>query len=213
MQQLADRGLISHRVFSIYLGPNNLNATGQLVLGGVDRAKRDGPVHTARMRPDQSGQPNHIQVLNAALRDADGSTVASYSLPADQQNDPLLDSGTARWDLPTPVFTAVMAKLGNADLRPLKYGYEADCKLRGPDSKEVIVATLEGNVDVEVPLSRVVGEFDGTRCITYVSNGGTGSGGLGDEFMRSIYATFDYDARTIHYSKAKYTDETDIVAV
>lgn len=63
---------------------------------------------------------------------------------------------------------------------------------------------------MEISLDRVVGEYDGTRCITYLETGGTRAGSLGDEFLRNVYTTFDYDAKTISFSKVKYTAMTDI---
>lgn len=216
LQQLADRGLVSHRVFSLYLGRNDPDATGQLIFGGVDKAKRDGPVHTLKMNPDINGQPNNVNITRMEYKDAGGNTKVTAIIPKDKQTDCLWDSGTPRMDLPVPIFKAVMEKLGNPTYKRLGSGYEADCHLRvgGHDSNEAIVVTLEGTVEIKVPISRLVGEHPGSyKCITFLEQSDTYAGALGDEFLRSVYTTFDYDAMTIQVSQAKYTDETDIHAL
>ncbi|KAL7955137.1 hypothetical protein V8C34DRAFT_292530 [Trichoderma compactum] len=43
VQQLSDRDILKTRAFSIYLGRDEPHATGHLLLGGVDEAKRVGP--------------------------------------------------------------------------------------------------------------------------------------------------------------------------
>lgn len=212
LQQITDRGLVSHRVFSMYLGPNELNATGELILGGMDRAKQDGAVHTLPMRPNLSGQPNNVQITAVALRKADGSNVTA-EIPENQQMDSVWDSGSPGWEVPEPVFEAALAALDNADKKTLAYGYEVDCKYRAAESNDALVLTFTDGVEVDISLDRVVGEYDGTRCITYLETGGTGAGLLGDEFLRSVYTTFDYDAKTISFSKVKYTEMTDIQAL
>lgn len=73
--------------------------------------------------------------------------------------------------------------------------------------------TFRDGVEVYTSLDRMVGEYDETRCITYLETGGTGAGLLGDEFLRTLYTTFDYDAKTISFSKVKYTALTDIQAL
>ncbi|OAA71668.1 Peptidase aspartic [Akanthomyces lecanii RCEF 1005] len=209
LQQIADRGLISHRVLSMYLGPNVLNATGELLFGGVDRAKQDGVVHTLPMRPNLSGQPNNVQITAVTLRRADSSNVTA-NIPESQQMESVWDSGNPGWEIPEPVFEAALAALGNPDKKTLAYGYEVDCKYRAIESEDVLEVTFTDGVEVEISLDRVVGEYDGTRCITYLETGGTGAGSLGDEFLRNVYTTFDYDAKTISFSKVKYTAMTDI---
>ncbi len=45
-QQLSDRGILQTRAFSIYLGSDDQDTVGHLLLGGIDKAKRGGPVFT-----------------------------------------------------------------------------------------------------------------------------------------------------------------------
>lgn len=208
LQQLADAHLIPRRAFGLYLGANTLAATGQLLLGGADKAKQDGPLHVLAMKPNQSGQPNNVHVVAVTLTKADGTNVTA-TIPEDRQSDTTWDSGNPAWALPTAVFDAAMAALGNAEKKELAYGLEVDCKYRDAAAGDAIVATLEGDVEAVVTLDRVVGEYDDSRCITYLENGGTGVG-FGAEFLRNMYSVFDYDAMTISFSKVKYTDATDI---
>lgn len=44
MQAMYETGYIKKRAYSVFLGPGDGIVLGQLVVGGIDRAKRRGPV-------------------------------------------------------------------------------------------------------------------------------------------------------------------------
>lgn len=132
LQQIADRGLVSHRVFSMYLGPNELNAAGDLILGGLDRAKQDGTVsYPPDAAESERAAEQRADYSRGAPQGADGSNVTA-DIPVNQQMDSVWDSGSLGWEIPEPVFEAALAALDNADKKTLANGYEVDCKYWRP---------------------------------------------------------------------------------
>ncbi|TFB01690.1 hypothetical protein CCMA1212_006298 [Trichoderma ghanense] len=103
VQQLADQGIMQTRAFSIYLGENRPDAVGHLLIGGVDEAKREGPVFTQKL-----DKPWGMEYLSFTL-DKDGKKTV-WSMGPGNETD--WDTGASYWGLPTDVFNAVAAELG-----------------------------------------------------------------------------------------------------
>lgn len=211
LQQLFDKKLISRRIFSIYLGPNDPDAVGTLLIGGKDLAKRQGTVYKRNMvdidDPEAQQQPNRMKILGHRLEDGGKNT--DYPASGDD-NVRLWDSGSPRWDFPTDVFPAIVQHFGlGKDTDPNVGRYEVDCKYRtpGPDR---IVTLFEDGAEVEVPYHILPTKLSSGKCQIDV---GSGAGLMGDAFLRGVYATFDYDKLTIEFAAAKYTKNTNIVKV
>jgi hypothetical protein len=220
VQQLFEKGIISKRAFSVYLGPDNPNATGTLILGGIDRAKRTGPVgvlpYVNPTSSEASNGPFNMNYTSMSLVSATGNST-TFSIM--KGSFAIWDTGNPAWGLPQAAFESVtqyfeLPTNTSTGGDPLT----VDCKFRQPTTTTLNVGLLNGFV-VNIPLHRLVTQLDTNTCIISVTGfSGTGSAGgvgagWGDAFLRNVYATFDLDSGTITVSNVKYTDEEDIVAI
>lgn len=210
VQQLSDRDILKTRAFSVYLGPDEPDAIGHLLLGGVDEAKRDGPVFTQKL-----DSPWDVEYSSFTLDKGGEKTV----WPIDSGNTVTWDTGAAYLGLPTAVFNAVAAVLElPANVTSTQDPYEVDCKHR-----DIVDTVLEvgfpGNGTIKIPVGRLVTKLDSGKCVTYALNGAGGPGetdtatNFGTPFLRSVYATYNLDTLELTYSQVKYTDEEQIVAI
>lgn len=210
LQQLSDRDVLKTRAFSIYLGQDDPDAVGHLLLGGVDEAKRDGPVFTQTL-----DSPWEVEYSSFALDQGGERTV----WPIEAGNTSTWDTGAGSWGLPTVVFKTVAAVLGLPDdLDMTKNPYEVDCKHR-----KIVDTVLEvgfpGNATIKVPVGRLVTKLESGKCVTFILNGNGGTGEtpiatvFGAPFLRSVYATYNLDTLEVTYSQVKYTEEEQIVAI
>ncbi|KAL7942045.1 aspartic peptidase domain-containing protein [Trichoderma barbatum] len=211
IQQLANRGILKTRAFSVYHGPDEPDAIGHLLLGGIDEAKRDGPVFTHKL-----DVPWDVEYSSFTLEKDGEKTV----WPMEPGSSADWDTGATYWGLPTVVFNAVAAALGLPEnvTTTMKDPYEVDCKHR--DIMDTVLEVgFPGNGTIKVPVGRLVTTLDSGRCVTYALNGVGGSStttvatNFGAPFLRSVYATYNLDTLEVTYSQVKYTDEERIVAI
>ncbi|KAM0462210.1 hypothetical protein ACHAO4_001411 [Trichoderma viride] len=209
LNQLKQKGLISRRAFSVYLGPNDADATGSLLIGGIDLAKRHGPVYKVNVEdpsiPAANSQPNFVSLASLELQLANGTKLTSTY---DNGTYALWDTGNPHWYVQQDLFDALTNYWGipNPDLTndPV-----VDCKFRKPSADSITVNIAPG-VSLDVPLSSIpVDMGDGTCTVPVYPYGDA----LGDPFLRNVYFTFDYEDLTIEFSLVKYTDETNIVKI
>ncbi|KAL7929336.1 aspartic endopeptidase [Trichoderma chlorosporum] len=209
LNQLYEHGVISRRAFSVYLGPNDADAKGSLLLGGIDLAKRQGPVHKLNVldptTPAANEQPNWISLSSLELQLANGTNVTSTY---DNGTYALWDTGSPGWYVQQDMFDALTSYWGLSNPDPNDTLF-VDCKFREP-SNDSIAVNLGPGVVINVPLSSLpIDNGDGT-CTAPVAPFGTL---LGDAYLRNVYFTFDYEDLTIEFSLAKYTNETNIVKI
>ncbi|KAL5086178.1 hypothetical protein Trisim1_009510 [Trichoderma cf. simile WF8] len=209
INQLKEHGVISRRAFSVYLGPNDADAKASLLIGGIDLAKRQGPVYKLDVLDpttiNANEQPNWIPLSSLELQLANGTKVTSTY---DNGTYALWDTGSPGWYVQQDLFDALTSYwgLGNPDPNDTLF---VDCKFREPSDDSIAVNLGQGIV-FNVPLSSIpIDNGDGT-CTAPVAPFGTL---MGDTFLRNVYFTFDYDNLTIEFSLAKYTDETNIVKI
>ncbi|KAL7811153.1 acid protease [Trichoderma gracile] len=210
VQQLADQGIIKTRAFSIYLGEDKPDAVGHLLIGGVDEAKREGPVFTQKL-----DTPWGMEYSSFTLEKGGKRSV----WPIGPGNETDWDTGASYWGLPTDVFTAVAAELGlPEDIDAVESPYEVDCKYRDV-ADAVLEVGFPNNGVIKVPVGRLVTKLDSGKCVTFALNGTGGPGYtpvatvFGQPFLRSVYATYNLDTLEVSYSQVKYTDEERIVAI
>ncbi|KAF3057740.1 Candidapepsin [Trichoderma lentiforme] len=209
INQLYEHGVISRRAFSVYLGPNDADAKASLLIGGIDLAKRQGPVYKLDVLDPTTiaanEQPNWIPLSSLELQLANGTKVTSTY---DNGTYALWDTGSPGWYVQQDLFDALTSYWGLANPDPNDTLF-VDCKFREPSDDSIAVNLGQGIV-FNVPLSSLpIDNGDGT-CTAPVAPFGTL---MGDTFLRNVYFTFDYDNLTIEFSLAKYTDETNIVKI
>ncbi|RFU74999.1 hypothetical protein TARUN_7230 [Trichoderma arundinaceum] len=213
VQQLSDRDILKTRAFSIYLGPDDPDAVGHLLLGGVDRAKQDGPVFTLPIDSPWNPEYSDFALIQ------NGPTPTRTVFPIGPGNSTTWDTGASYWGLPSAAFDAIAAILGiPADVDLKTNPYEVDCKHR-ENTDAVFEASFPGNATIKVPVGRLVTKLDSGKCVTFILPG-IGSPEpsdtatvFGTPFLRNVYATYNLDTREISFSQVKYTDEEDIVAI
>ncbi|RFU78345.1 hypothetical protein TARUN_3867 [Trichoderma arundinaceum] len=209
LNQLYEHGVISRRAFSVYLGPNNPDAKGSLLIGGIDLAKRQGPVYKLDVQDptnvEANGQPNWVSLSSLELHLANGTkTTSTY----ENGTYALWDTGSPGWYVQQDMFDALTNYWGltNPDLNN---DLVVDCKFREP-SDDFIAVNLGQGAIINVPLSSLpIDRGDGTCTVPVAPFGNL----LGDTYLRNVYFTFDYDNLTIEFSLVKYTDETNIVKI
>ena len=211
VQQLTDRGVLRRRAFSVYLGPDDPDAVGTLLLGGVDKAKQAGPVIKMPLTIADDF-PLQINYTSLELRQP-GNTTAFTIDPGSYS---FWDTGNWMWRFPTPAFNAIAQALGIPDdVDSTASAYPVDCAKREIENATVAVG-FPGGESIQVPLGHLVSRLDDGSCISqigaYEGNGGPSEPGnaFGAPFLRSVYVTFDLDDLTVSFSKARYTTDEDI---
>lgn len=193
------------------MGPNDANAEGALLIGGIDRAKRQGTVYKRKMvgpsDPETLHMPNRMRLHDYQIQQDDKKI--DYSIPDEENSPAIWDTGIYRWRFPMDVFKAVTAYFGVEDPDPSSEQYEVDCKFR-EESKDGITSVFDDGAEVKVPFHILPMQLPNGKCIIDV---GTYATDMGTPFLRGVYATFDYDDLTIEFAQAKYTSKTDIVRV
>ncbi|KAK5991554.1 Candidapepsin-like protein [Cladobotryum mycophilum] len=209
LQQLYEHGAISRRAFSVYLGPNNQNATGTILIGGIDRAKRQGPVFKRKVwdptNPQANMQPNFINIIGMELQLSNGVNTP-YTYP--NETYALMDTGTPGWYMPQKMYGLVAQYFGIQNPNP-NNDLVVDCKYRTP-TKDSLAVDFGDGAKIAVPLHRIVTQLENGNCIVPIAPYGQL---LGDPFLRGLYFTFDYDELTVEFAAVKYTDDCDIVKI
>jgi hypothetical protein len=229
ISQLAARGIIPKRAFSIYLGPDIPDAKGTLLLGGIDRAKIGGPVFTFPVvNPSAFQSPYNVNFTSFELMRPENGTAKSNTTvyPQPPGSTALLDTGNFAWGLPLDLFNDLLPVLGlPADTDPYVPPFAVDCKLR--EVTDVVISVIfpspsgsSAAPKIDIPLGRLITTLGGedARCAIFVdgvepSVGPNPNNAFGAPFLRNVYTTFDMDALTVSFAPVRYTDEQDVMAI
>lgn len=222
LAQLKNASSINRKSVSVYLG-GDTNSNGSLVLGAFyDKAKVASKPFTVKMVDPSSqslalGETNFVNVTKIEVVVGKNRT-AFYPGPSpDIGQSTQLDTGNPEWLLPTPVFNAVTAGLGNPTQRIYKGARPlvVDCKYRSAMHAKGYVTTTFGNAgSLKVPLHSLVDEFADGTCGTHLYEVGVSNGtaAFGAPWLRNVYAIFDQEALTVTLAQAKHTTQQHIVA-
>lgn len=214
IQQLYDRKFIDSRAFSLYLGPNEESATGELLLGGINLARRNGSTFKVNMvdplDPAVYNMPNRVYVHGYRIETNKNDPAVFPSTNANGTIT-LLDSGSPRMYLPQAVFDFLITYFGVSKdgFDPNSTHYRVDCKFR-KKSKDTMYVRFDGGKEIAVPLHTLPTKVGGDKCFLDI---GRWDGLLGDPFLRSTYATFNYDDLTVEMSQANYAGGSNIVKI
>jgi Eukaryotic aspartyl protease len=210
---LKNVGAIATAAFSLYLnGPGA--QTGQILFGGVNRAKYQGPLVTfdIPINPDVGVVDTYLAPITAISLTTDGSSKKLDFEP--QYGD--LDSGTSTLILPGNLITSLVNNIGGTFASNLGL-FIAPCSVANGNT------TLDfslGGLTIRVPLSDVVVQphiylqsdesilANGVdQCVVTVASGSKLF--LGDTFLRSAYAVFDVDNKQVSLAQANFGSTTD----
>lgn len=226
LEQLYGKSLIEKRAFSIYLGPDAPDATGAMIVSGLDRAKQASafvnvPMADVGNATVTQNSTNYIyQSSYSVTLEGDGTTAGSSRSTTTKfiiNNDDklmLIDTGVSRWDMPHDVFVNGVAPFFGIEVDPNEYQFApfaVDCSYRIASWSNTVNVYFNNDADViKVPLAGLVTEFAPGQCILNVD----GTGGIfGAPFLRNVLSVYDNEALTVSFSQVKYTDEEDIIAL
>ena len=197
---LKNQGVIAKNAYSLYLNSPNA-ATGQIIFGGVDKAKYSGSLIAVPVTSDRELRIT-LNSLKAVGKNINGNI------------DVLLDSGTTitylQQDVAQDIIDAFQTEL-KLDGQGHTF-YVTDCQTSG---------TVDFNFDNNAKISVPASEF--TAPLSYANGqpypkcqlllGISDANILGDNFLRSAYLVYDLDDDKISLAQVKYTSASNIAAL
>lgn len=227
LEQLYSRALVAKRAFSIYLGPDDPDATGAMIISGVDRAKQASEFVTIPMVDVgnislSENATNYVYQSSYSVTLAGNGTSVGTNTTAfplgDADKKMLVDTGTSRWDMPQAVFANGVAPFfgiaisGDGGGNPSQLApFTVDCAYRNASPLNTINVYFNDDKDViRVPFAGLVTEWAPGQCIVNVDGG---QGVFGAPFLRNVLSVYDNEKLTVSFSQVRYTDEEDIVAL
>lgn len=206
---LAKSGTLDRNIVSILLPRDDDDdirvPPGEIVFGSLDEGLYEGPLSTHPLYPPGTTQW-HIEATSASVSSANGTLLASESLPG----------YTARLHTYFP-YTALPPFIGNAIMNATG----ADCS-DGCKGCEVNCSTLHELPHVTINLGghniTITGEdytvktdiqwpfcaYPGEYCQVNIGPDGSDGGeesktiDLGTSFLRGVYSAYDFDDRSVH---------------
>lgn len=193
--RLKNLGIIQSNSYSVWLGKNNVSQ-GSVLFGGLDTSRFTGPLTKLPIINEYSklGVEHPIRT-NVLLNGISGDNVdVDYDVVA------LLDTGTTLAYLPQ-VYIDPLVEKTNGVYDEGQYNVSCDVL----SSKEEISFKFSG-IDIKVPLGDLIFQVNGydtsEGCVLGVLDGGNKSAILGDVFLKSAYAVFDFDNYEIALAQA-----------
>jgi hypothetical protein len=219
LPQLKNASTINYMATSYYLGPDDSDAKGEMILGGAyDAAKIGGDIITLPMVDPfntslTSGQTNVVNVTALEVVAGQNSTRETYG--KDNVGSPvLLDTGVASWYVPVDIADAIIAGLGGlvGEPNPRQPYNRVDCKYRSAEYAKGHVSVEFGSAGkVDIPLDSLVTKLSDDSCVTYVYGRGDQLSIFGDAFLRGVYSIFDQETFTVSLAEVRHTEEQNIV--
>lgn len=225
LPELKNASKISHIASSIYLGPDDLEASGaQMLLGGAyDRAKFTGDLITIPMADPfnvslTGGQTNSVNVTAIEVTLGNGedksvnSTVEKYGQEGEGVSV-LLDTGVASFYLTEKTLAPIYHAFGDVGAPPFGQQYQVvDCKYSDPSRSDGHITVEFGpHGKVSIPFHALVSQFPDGTCGLFLTSRGDQPSIFGDPFLRGVYSIFDQETFTISLGEVRHTDEEDIV--
>lgn len=228
LDSLYESGSIRSRAFSLYLDDLK-SGSGSILFGGVDHAKYEGDLVPLAVQKDtdpKSGTHDMYTAQSLLLTSVSASINGSTSQHTSPgfQSTVIIDSGAGFLGLPPALYDQVIA------LAPVASEYDGFatmlCKHANMDAHVTVALTgVDGiSKSIDIPFFNLVvplyeGTYDNSTpalhqgeelCAFTVSKGEV----LGDPFLRSAYAVFNIDEKTISLAQAKYdAGASDIRAI
>lgn len=195
-------GLINRAAYSVFLNSTNAT-TGVVLFGGVDHAKYEGQLTTMPMVFDE------YTVEGIVLRDfyiaENGSR--KYNMTNSTTYQATLDIDSRFSSFPMGLVDHFVDVLDGSYDKSIN-AYQVPCIGHSDIS---LVFDFSGKV-IEVPYSEFITTHRG-RCVIAEERYAT-KFKLGVNFMRSVYAVFDMEDKTISLAQAKYSnDDEDLEAI
>ena len=185
-------------------------ATGSILFGGVDTAKYDGPLINLPIVNDFGEKGTErmlVEFTSLAAKNKSGSKdlVSSTVYPA------LIDSGAGGVQAPGFIVKALMDYTGAVIDASLGGPAAVPCNLSTAEASIVFGFGGKGGPQISVPLADLIDPTpapvffeDGTpACVLGIRESQENTLTLGDPFLRSAYAVFNLEKKTIALAQAK----------
>ena len=203
VDNLAIQNVTNSRAYSIALGSMN-SSTGALVFGGIDTKKFTGKLAKLPVVDAVDGK-TRLTIDYKSLSVASSNGSKSFDVTS---TNVLVDSGSTftklEASLTQQIWDVVDAKKNDKIGFPL-----VDCSVKNMTGG--VTFGFEG-VNITVPFSDMVYEVQGICAFGIVKTAGDDQQILGDTFLRSAYAVFDFDNKNIHLAQYQNCG-TEIVAI
>ncbi|KAK5166091.1 uncharacterized protein LTR77_008352 [Saxophila tyrrhenica] len=225
LDSLFDAGHIKSRSYSLYLDDVS-SQTGSILFGGIDSAKFSGDLVTLPVQKDLSPTSwthgmyiSQDLLLTSVSATRKGKT--SKLTPKKYASTVLIDSGAAALSLPPSIYDEVMSALPSAS----QHGETSAVFCKDADMDASLTLGLTGadgksTAHIQIPYSNLIvpvyqGAYEDSKpymqdgeplCVFALAKGAEDGNVLGDPLLRSAYAVFSLDEKTISLAQARYGD-------
>ena len=191
-QSLKNQGYLDKNAYSLYLDSAE-SPLGTIIFGGKDTSKYEGELKTLPI--------THDFRLAVAL---ESISSGNFTVSGNQINS-MFDTGSTFTWLQPQIYQPLAEKYGWT--KQPGGGYHGPCE--GDD----LVFDFGYDLKISVPYNQLITRYDGKQCWVYIIEHPTDEiiNILGDNFLRSVYAVFDLDERTISAAPVVYTSDSNVV--
>jgi hypothetical protein len=218
LPQLKNASTIDRLAVSAYLGPDEIDAQPEMLLGGFyDKAKMGGRPFTIPMVDPTSlaanSQTNNVNITSLSVTVGNKTQTTHYGPgPYNQGLITLIDTGNSNWGPPPALFDHAVSAWQNFHNDPTTITQSVNCKYRLPENNPGHITVRFGSAgSITVPIHRLVTPLRDGSCVTFLERGLDDGSNLGDPFIRSTYAIWDQEAFTVTLAQVRYTTERDVV--
>ncbi|RLV96674.1 Candidapepsin-10 [Spathaspora sp. JA1] len=198
LAELANRGIIHRRAYSIYLGP--LEGKGSVLFGGIDRQKiKRGTLKKIPMVTNSS----HIAVNVDRIEISSKKAVNMVSQESTKYN---LETARSYSIFPENVIDGIAAALGGEFNHNLQ-AYSSNCSLADTSTMRLQF----GNTTFDIPTKALISARNQNSCYLSVDSGEQFSFGV--DILRYLYTVVDFDEMKVSFAAVKFTDEENIEAM
>jgi hypothetical protein len=203
---LVSSGAIKSAAYSLWL--NKFDGTGNLLFGGVNKARYQGELQTV---PILQVHDDYYSLTIALTEISVKSTKSTKSFATGLPLAVTLDNGSAFIVLPQEIVDPIFKEVGASYLKEDSAAY-IPCKMAKADYN---VTFGFSGAKVTIPISELV--FDGyvmenfpkDTCVFGISYGEPGVSLMGDTFLRSAYVVYDLENNEISLADTNYDGGDD----
>jgi hypothetical protein len=209
VDQMVSQKLINSRTYSLFLDDISAS-TGNILFGGVDTAKFNGPLSTFPINTDASGAASQFTITLTGLSvTAPGKSATGVGASSLYPLSVLLDSGSSYMSLPSAMVKSIATAVGASYSNQLGGYILPNC------NSQFSSGTLNfffSGVQIQVPYNEFIVHPTATDGSDFLYNDGSkvcmigvipGSSSdiavLGDTFLRSAYVVYDLVPRPALY--------------
>lgn len=204
---LVKSGAINSAAYSLWL--NKLDGTGNLLFGGVNKARYQGELQTVPILPvyEKYYFSLDIALTEISVKGTSGTSTYSKGLPLAVT----LDNGSAYISLPQELLEPLFKEIGASWNSDISAAYiPCDKNTTGYN----VTFSFSG-ATVDIPLAELIFEeprysdFPEGDCLLGFSYGEPGVSLMGDPFLRGAYVVYDLDNNEISLANTNYDGGDD----